>query len=149
MSCKCITHNYLEYDNKNKKNPYRSFPLLPDRYRTTIRSKLTTVLLNSERLLLRLYSDILHVVFDAVALGDNLLRSRSALAAENLFLRKQLTFFVERDQTPHRTDNTTRFTMVILSRLFDWRDALVVVKPDTPYGQKTQPNCKCVLRMSL
>ncbi len=80
---------------------------------------------------MRLYSDILHVVFDAIALGRNLLRSRSALAAENLFLRKQLTFFVEREQTPRRTDNATRFTMATLSRLFDWRDALVVVKPDT------------------
>jgi hypothetical protein len=49
---------------------------------------------------LRLYSDILHVVFDAIALGRNLFRSRGALAAENLFLRKQLTFFVEREQTP-------------------------------------------------
>ena len=47
---------------------------------------------------MRLYSNILHVVFNAIALGRNLLRSQSALAAENLFLRKQLTFFVERDR---------------------------------------------------
>ena len=80
---------------------------------------------------MRLYSNILHVVFNAIALGRNLLRSRSALAAENLFLRKQLTFFIEREQTPRRTDSSTRFTMVTLSRLFDWRDALIVVKPDT------------------
>ena len=80
---------------------------------------------------MRLYSNILHVVFNAIALGRNLLRSRSALAAENLFLRKQLTFFIEREQTPRRTDNATRFTMVTLSRLFDWNNALVVVKPDT------------------
>ncbi len=78
-----------------------------------------------------LYSDILHVVIDVIAFGQNLVRSRSALAAENLFLRKQLTFFVEREQTPRRTDNATRFTMATLSWLFDWREALVVVKPDT------------------
>jgi hypothetical protein len=70
-------------------------------------------------------------VFDAIALGRNPLRSRGALAAENLFLRKQLTFFVEREQRPHRTDNATRFSMVILSRLFDCTEALIVVKPDT------------------
>ena len=80
---------------------------------------------------MRLHSDILHVVFDAIALGRNLLCSRSALAAENLFLRKQLTFFVEREQTLHRTDNVTRYTMATLSTLFDWKDALIVVKPDT------------------
>ncbi len=92
---------------------------------------ITTALIDSERLALRLYSDTLRVVFDVIALGVNLLRSRSALAAENLFFRKQLTFFVERDQTPRRTDNATRFAMATLSRLFEWSDVLVVVKPDT------------------
>ena len=58
-------------------------------------------------------------------------RSRSALAAENLFLRKQLTFFVERKQAPRRTDNATRVTMATLAMLFDWKEALIVVKPDT------------------
>ena len=80
---------------------------------------------------MRLYSNILHVVFNAIALGRNLLRSRSALAAENLFLRKQLTFFVERERPPRRTDNATRLTMATLSRLFDWKDALIVVEPET------------------
>jgi len=40
-------------------------------------------------------------------------------------------FYVEREQSPRRTDNTTRFTMATLSRLFDWKKALIVVKPDT------------------
>lgn len=76
-------------------------------------------------------SNIVHVVLDIVRFARNLVRSRSALAAENLFLRKQLTFFVERERPPHRTDNATRFTMATLSRLFDWKQALVVVEPDT------------------
>jgi hypothetical protein len=80
---------------------------------------------------LRLLSNIVPVVLDAIAFARNLLRSRSALAAENLFLRKQLTFFIEREQTPRRTDNATRFTMAALARLFDWKNALIVVKPDT------------------
>jgi transposase InsO family protein len=53
------------------------------------------------------------------------------LAAENLFLRKQLALFQERQIKPRRATNSTRWLMVVLSRLFNWRTALVVVKPDT------------------
>jgi hypothetical protein len=53
------------------------------------------------------------------------------LAAENLFLPKQLALFQERQTKPRRATDSTRWLMVVLSRLFDWRDALVVVKPDT------------------
>src|ERR1700758_922935 len=58
-------------------------------------------------------------------------RSRRALAAENLFLRKQLALFQERKVKPHRADDSTRLLMVILGPMFSWRDALVNVKPDT------------------
>src|SRR5262249_33775089 len=58
-------------------------------------------------------------------------RSRRALAAENLFLRKQLALFQERKVKPHRAHDSTRLIMVILGRLFAWRDALVNVQPDT------------------
>ena len=58
-------------------------------------------------------------------------RSRRALAAENLFLRKQLALFQERKVKPHRADDATRLIMVILGRLFAWRDALVNVQPDS------------------
>src|SRR6476660_8520834 len=58
-------------------------------------------------------------------------RSRRALAAENLFLRKQLALFQERKVKPHRADDSTRLLMMILGRMFSWRDALVNVKPDT------------------
>jgi putative transposase len=57
--------------------------------------------------------------------------SRSAVVAENLFLRKQLALFQERRVKPHRANNATRWLMAAVSRLFDWRMALVVVKPDT------------------
>ena len=73
---------------------------------------------------LRILADIVHFV----CLG---LRSRSSLAAENLFLRKQLAFYQERKVKPRRADNLTRLTLVLLSRWFDWRDALVVVRPKT------------------
>ena len=57
--------------------------------------------------------------------------SRRVLAAENLFLRKQLALLQERKLKPHRADDSARWLMAVLSRLFDWRTALVVVKPDT------------------
>ena len=59
------------------------------------------------------------------------LRPRAALAAENLFLRKQLALFQERKVKPRRADDAARWLMAAVSRLFDWRMALVVVKPDT------------------
>jgi len=59
------------------------------------------------------------------------LRPQNALAAENLFLRKQLAMFQERKAKPHRPDTPIRISLVLLSRLFHWRDALVVVQPQT------------------
>ena len=55
----------------------------------------------------------------------------TAVAAENLFLRKQLGLFVERNIKPRRATDAIRFTLARLSRWFDWREALIVVEPDT------------------
>jgi putative transposase len=59
------------------------------------------------------------------------LRPPAALAAENLFLRKQLALYRERGFKPRRASNTTRITLVWLGRWFDWRHALAVVQPAT------------------
>ena len=59
------------------------------------------------------------------------LRSRAHLAAENLFLRKQLALFQERRTKPRRPDPATRVALVLLSRWLDWRSMLTVVRPDT------------------
>ena len=58
-------------------------------------------------------------------------RPRVVLAAENLFLRKQVALFQERQVKPRRANDACRWLMAAVSRLFDWRMALVVVKPDT------------------
>ena len=58
-------------------------------------------------------------------------RSHSALVAENLFLRKQLAFYQERETRPRRLTDAARFSLALWSRLFDWTDALVIVKPET------------------
>jgi putative transposase len=59
------------------------------------------------------------------------LRPQWTLAAANLFLRKQLAMFQERSIKPHCPDTPVRIALVLLSRLFNWRDALVVVQPRT------------------
>jgi len=58
-------------------------------------------------------------------------RSPAALAAENLFLRKQLGLYVERKMKPRRATNSIRFTLAHLLSLFNWPSALTIVKPQT------------------
>ena len=51
-----------------------------------------------------------------------------------LFLRRQLSLYIERGIKPRRIDPVTRVRLTLLSNLFDWRDALVVVRPETLLG---------------
>jgi putative transposase len=71
------------------------------------------------------------VLLDFLRLALMTCRSQRAVEAENLFLRKQLALFQERKSKARRADDSTRRFMSFLSRWFDWRNALVVVKPDT------------------
>src|SRR5919108_1490067 len=71
------------------------------------------------------------LLVDAAHILRLLLRSRAALAAENLFLRKQLALYQERHVPPRRATNATRFALIWLARWFDWRQALAVVQPAT------------------
>jgi hypothetical protein len=59
------------------------------------------------------------------------MRSRAQLAAENLFLRKQLALYQERRATPRRANDATRVVLAGLSRVLEWRQLLVIVKPET------------------
>ena len=59
------------------------------------------------------------------------LRPRESLEAEILFLRRQLALYRERGVKPRRVDAATRVMLMLLSRCFDWRSALVVVQPET------------------
>jgi transposase InsO family protein len=74
---------------------------------------------------------VLHVAYDLVRLLSALCGSSAQLAAENLFLRKQLALYLERQVKPRRADDATRIVLVALSWLVDWRRLLTVVKPDT------------------
>ena len=68
---------------------------------------------------------------DLVTLARLGVTSRAQLAAENLFLRKQLALYQERHVKPMRPDPATRVVLVLLSRWLDWRSMLTVVRPDT------------------
>jgi putative transposase len=58
------------------------------------------------RTILCLVDDLLRLVADAV-------RSRAQLSAENLFLRKQLALYMERQVKPRRADDATRIALVL------------------------------------
>jgi len=74
---------------------------------------------------------LLAVLCDAARFLMLCLRPAPALAAENIFLRKQLAQYQERHVKPRRVNDVTRIALVWLSRFFDWRKALVIVQPAT------------------
>ena len=83
------------------------------------------------RQLVQLSSLLLTLLGDVVRFLRLCLRSPAVLAAENLFLRKQLALYQERHITPRRATNATRLALVWLGGWFDWRQALAVVQPAT------------------
>jgi putative transposase len=60
--------------------------------------------------------------------------SRAELGAEVLFLRKQLAFYEEHEVQPRKLTYAARLPLALWSQLFNWRAALVVVKPETLVG---------------
>ena len=71
-------------------------------------------------LLLKLWLTTLDRLLDALRFIRLSLRPNSALAAKNLFLRKQLAPYLERQVTPRRACDATRLTLVLLSRRSAW-----------------------------
>src|SRR3989442_13261216 len=76
------------------------------------------------QVILRLLTDL----FGLIALSAI---PRRSVEAENLFLRRELALYQERGVKPRRVDAATRLSLALLSRLFEWGDALVVVRPET------------------
>jgi putative transposase len=79
----------------------------------------------------RLVSTISVLLVELLRFLNVAVRSRSSLAAENLFLRKQLAFYREHEVKPHRLTDAARISLVLWSRWFDWRQALMIVQPET------------------
>jgi putative transposase len=74
---------------------------------------------------------VFKVLLDALSFVRTALHSHRQLAAENLFLRKQLALYIERQTKPRRATDGTRLTLVMLARFIDWRPVLTIVQPDT------------------
>ena len=71
------------------------------------------------------------VASDVLRLIVSFLRSSVAIRAENLVLRRQLARYIERGIKPRRVDHATRVSLALFTRMFDWRTALVNVRPAT------------------
>jgi putative transposase len=71
---------------------------------------------------------------DGLRFCSQVVRSHSALSAEILFLRKQLAFYEERQTEPRRLTDSARALLVVWSRWFNWKNVLVVVRPETLIG---------------
>ena len=78
-----------------------------------------------------LFQIVLRLLIDLIALTAIAFRHRRAMAAEILVLRRQIALYKERGIKPRRIDPVTRISLSLLSRFFNWRDALVVVRPET------------------
>jgi hypothetical protein len=76
----------------------------------------------------RLLSALLGMSEETLRFVRVVFQSQALLVAENLFLRKQLTFYQERNYKPQRLTDSARFALLFWSRWFHWRSALVVVK---------------------
>ena len=74
---------------------------------------------------------VLRLLTDLIALAAFTFRQRRAVAAEILVLRRQIALYRERGIKPRRIDAVTRISLALLSRFFNWRGALVVVRPET------------------
>jgi putative transposase len=85
---------------------------------------------------------LLLILITVVAQGIQFLRwaltSRAALSAEVLFLRKQLGFYQEHRIPPRKLTAAARFSLLLWSRFFNWREALMIVKPETLVGWHRQ-----------
>ena len=88
--------------------------------------------------LFSLLPTIFDLLLDALRFIRLSLQQRCTLAAENLFLRKQLALYLERQVEPRRPRAAAKLTLVLLSRLFPWRHALTIVKPATFIGWHRQ-----------
>ena len=78
--------------------------------------------------MIRSFAVVLAIAHDLFRI---LFRSRAAVIAENLFLRRQLALYLERKTRRCRPTPATKFALVLLSRFFPWASALAIVKPNT------------------
>lgn len=71
---------------------------------------------------------------DLVRMTRLLLQSRAELQARLLVSEKQLGMFRERKCRPRRATTREKIALVLLARLHNWKDSIVIVKPRTFLG---------------
>jgi hypothetical protein len=64
----------------------------------------------------------------------DLKRSKRELFAENMFLRQQWIVLERQVSRPPMTQRARQLLVLLASRIKGWREALIVVKPDTLIG---------------
>jgi hypothetical protein len=64
----------------------------------------------------------------------DLKRSKRELIAENMLLRQQLIVLERQVVCPKMTQRDRQMLMLLASRIKGWREALIIVKPDTLIG---------------
>ena len=79
----------------------------------------------------RLASIVSELLVDLLQFLKIVLRPRNSLIAENLFLRKQLAFYGEHEVKLLRLTDAARISLVLWSRWFDLKEALMIVQPET------------------
>src|SRR3954451_16215261 len=82
----------------------------------------------------RVVRNLRTIVSDGLSFFAAVCHRRKAVAAENLFLRKQLALFREREKKAMPTTPADRFVFSKLSLLFDWLSLLIISKPATLIG---------------
>src|SRR5262252_4740362 len=88
--------------------------------------------------LFRLLLTIFDLLLDALRFIRLNLQPRCTLAAEDLFLRKQLALYLERQVEPRRPRAAAKLTLVLLSRLFPRRQASISSTPPVANGAQLE-----------
>ena len=88
----------------------------------------------SVQLLRSFFLILITMLVQSIQFSRLALSSRAALSAEVLFLRKRLVFCKEHQIAPRKLTASRRFSLVMWSRFFNWREALTIVKPETLMG---------------
>src|SRR6202022_4146654 len=74
---------------------------------------------------------LMELLSDGTRFLMTLARSRVALGAEVLFLRKQLAYYQEHEVRPRRLTDAARLSLVLWSRFFNWKESLAIVTTET------------------
>jgi hypothetical protein len=77
---------------------------------------------------------IVELLSDGLGLVVRMVRSRAAVSAEILFVRKQLAFYREQQAQPRRLTDAARIGLVFWSQWFDWRGVLMIIQRETLIG---------------